>query len=114
MPLVQTEDVTRSVGIFWWVQAVGAAPTILADLVGLARAEPYREFLTYGGHYEFWSKISDLSRAELRRQALPDVARWSEHEEWPVRACCVSRAHVALRTEGGPQAFERPNGGADR
>lgn len=49
----------------------------------VSAAEPYGDFLTHGGHYEFWSALAGLNAAELRRQGWPDVARWSEYEEWP-------------------------------
>jgi len=71
------------VGIFWRIRTEAAGAILLVDSVPIASAESYGEFLTYGGHYEFWSEMANMSAAELRRRGLPDVAHWSEYEEWP-------------------------------
>jgi hypothetical protein len=74
---------TPEIGIFWRVQTAKATPVLLADSVPLDQAERYGDFLTHGGHYEFWSSMAELAASELRRRNLPDVAKWSEYEEWP-------------------------------
>lgn len=71
------------VGIFWHIVTAATGPTLLVDAVPVAEAEPYGDFLTYGGHYEFWSKLAEMGTAELRQRGLPDAAKWSEYEEWP-------------------------------
>jgi hypothetical protein len=71
------------VGIFWRVQTSGAAPTLLVDCVPVQKGEPYGDFLCYGGHYEFWTDMAGMTPSQLRQRHLPDVARWSEYEEWP-------------------------------
>ncbi|MCW3475931.1 hypothetical protein [Limobrevibacterium gyesilva] len=71
------------VGIFWRIGATGAAPELLVDCVPVAHAESYGDFLTHGGHYEFWCALSRLSASELRQRNVPDVVLWSEYEEWP-------------------------------
>ncbi len=81
MPVGQC-DVAK-VGIFWRVQSAGAKPALLVDCVPVIEAERYGDFQTHGGHYEFWCMLASLSVLQIRRQDLPDVAKWSEYEEWP-------------------------------
>jgi hypothetical protein len=71
------------IGIFWRIRTSDAQPMLLADCVPVDGAEPYGDFLTHGGHYEFWSKLADMSGPQLRHDGFPDVAKWSEYEEWP-------------------------------
>ena len=52
-------ETAPQIGIFWRVHASGAAPVLLVDCVPAAVAEPYGDFLTHGGHYEFWTKARD-------------------------------------------------------
>ena len=70
------------VGIFWFIQSGGSVASMIADRVPTVDGEPYGEFLTYGGHYEFWTKMASMNAEELRKRKLPDVAMWSEYEEW--------------------------------
>ncbi|MCO6415849.1 hypothetical protein JYK14_06625 [Siccirubricoccus sp. KC 17139] len=70
------------VGIFWIIRN-GSGLAIISDLVELNAAEPYGEFLTYGGHYDYWAALAALGAAELRRRGVPLAPLWSEYEEWP-------------------------------
>jgi hypothetical protein len=72
-----------AVGIFWGVAEVGRPFFLLADLVPLREAELYGDFLSHGGHYEYWEKLAALSVGELRRRGHPTAPVWSEYEEWP-------------------------------
>src|ERR1700722_18854283 len=74
---------TPQIGIFWSIQTSGTAPILLVDCVPISEAEPYGDFLTHGGHYEFWSKHATMGVSELRQRGFPEVAKWSEYEEWP-------------------------------
>jgi hypothetical protein len=78
-----TDQPVPHVGIFWRIVTATTGPTLLVDSVEMADAEPYGDFLTHGGHYDFWSKLAEMTAAELRQRGLPDVARWSEYDEWP-------------------------------
>ena len=71
------------IGIFWRIQTARAAPTLLVDCVPISEGEPYGDFLTHGGHYEFWSMLAAMSSPVLRQRGFPDVVKWSEYEEWP-------------------------------
>ncbi len=72
-----------AIGIFWVLIERGGPPQVLEDRVSVDRGEPYGEFLTYGGHYEYWERLSALGAPELRRRGLPAAVVWSEYEEWP-------------------------------
>ncbi len=72
-----------AIGIFWVLAERGKPPQVLADCVAVDRGETYGEFLTYGGHYEYWEGLSALGVPELRRRGLPTAVVWSEYEEWP-------------------------------
>jgi hypothetical protein len=77
------QPATPHVGIFWRVQTLAAAPPLLVDSVPVEQAETHGDFLIHGGHFEFWVATARLSAPELRKRNLPDVAKWSEYEEWP-------------------------------
>lgn len=72
-----------AIGIFWVLVERGAPPQVLADLVPMDEGERYDEFLTHGGHYEFWERLAGLGAPELRRRGFPTAVLWSEYEEWP-------------------------------
>lgn len=72
-----------AVGIFWVLVEQGESPQALADLVPVHQGERYDEFLTHGGHYEFWERLAGLGAPELRRRGFPTAVLWSEYEEWP-------------------------------
>ena len=72
-----------SIGIFWGIVGAGQQPALLVDLVPLAGGETYGEFLTHGGHYEYWTKLARMGASGLRRLGLPGAPLWSEYEEWP-------------------------------
>jgi hypothetical protein len=72
-----------NVGIFWRIQTSTTTPVLLVDFVPVESGEPYGDFLTHGGHYEFWSKTAKLSVPELRKRGIPKAVKWSEYEEWP-------------------------------
>jgi hypothetical protein len=74
---------TPSVGIFWLVLDTSRSPFLLVDLCPVGLGEPYGDFLTHGGHYDYWSKLAALGAGELRRRDLPTAPTWSEYEEWP-------------------------------
>ena len=80
-----TDKVTRvaSIGIFWFIKVEGRPSTLLADLCAVAAGETYGDFRSFGGHYEYWEKLTALGAGELRRRGLPVVPVWSEYEEWP-------------------------------
>ena len=77
------QPATPHVGIFWRIQTSTTTPAFLVDSVSIEQAETYGDFLTHGGHYEFWADMARLSALELRNRNLPDVAKWSEYQEWP-------------------------------
>jgi hypothetical protein len=77
------QPVAPHVGIFWRIQTSGMAAVLLVDSVPIEQAEAYGDFLDHGGHYEFWTAMARVSAQELRKRNLPDVAKWSEYEEWP-------------------------------
>ncbi|QDJ12111.1 hypothetical protein HVPorG_05037 (plasmid) [Roseomonas mucosa] len=81
-----------SIGIFWGIVGAGQQPALLVDLVPLAGGETYGEFLTHGGHYEYWTKLARMGASGLRRLGLPGAPLWSEYEEW-----------LSIGTELGPQ-----------
>lgn len=83
MEAIAIDASTPQVGIFWRIQTSMIAPMLVIDSVPVEQAEPYGDFLTHGGHYEFWSAVSRLAISELRKRHLPDVVKWSEYEEWP-------------------------------
>ena len=74
---------TPSIGIFWVITETGQKLQLLADLLRVDQGEPYGEFLTHGGHYEYWEQLAVLSPGELRRHGRPTAPAWSEYEEWP-------------------------------
>jgi hypothetical protein len=74
---------TPHVGIFWCIETSGTGPMLLVDSVPVEQAETYGDFQDHGGHYKFWTAMARLSAPELRKRNLPDVAKWSEYEEWP-------------------------------
>jgi hypothetical protein len=80
---VATLDETPQIGIFWRVQAANGDASLLVDCVSITKAEIYGEFLTYGAHYEYWSKLAVLDDDELRNNSIPTAVRWTEYEEWP-------------------------------
>ena len=80
--LPERED-TPHIGIFWRVQASDGDATLLVDCVPMAKGEPYGEFLNHGSHYDYWIKLASMSAGELSERIMPDVARWTEYEEWP-------------------------------
>ena len=51
---------------------------LLVIVLPVENAEPYGDFLTYGGHFKFWSAAARLSVFELRKRNLPDAVKWSE------------------------------------
>lgn len=73
---------TGHVGIFWRI-AMASGPHLLTDSVPVDQAEPYGEFQTHGGHYEFWCRLASLPATKRREAGIPDAVRWSEYEEWP-------------------------------
>lgn len=70
-----------SVGIFWMIGEQRV--TLLSRLCACGDAEPYGEFMTHGGHFEYWETLRALGGVELRRRGLPLAPLWSEYEEWP-------------------------------
>lgn len=77
------EAAASAVGIFWGIAEGGQLPTLLVNLTPLSAAEPYGDFLTHGGHHDYWQKLSTIGASELRRRGLPTAPVWSEYEEWP-------------------------------
>jgi hypothetical protein len=82
-PCSMDETATPSVGIFWGLAEAGRPPLLLVDLRPLDEAEPYGDFLTHGGHHEYWMALARLGAGELRRRGSPTAPTWSEYEEWP-------------------------------
>lgn len=58
-------------GIFWHIVTAATGPTLLADAVPTAEAEPYGDFLTHGGHYEFWTKLAEMGPANYASEVSP-------------------------------------------
>jgi len=71
------------VGIFWLIVERDLPPVLLVDRCLANDGEIYGDFLTFGGHYDYWEHLSTLGAAKLRRCGLPTAPAWSEYEEWP-------------------------------
>jgi hypothetical protein len=97
---VPAAPVESCVGIFWRIQMPGAAPSLLVDAVPIQRAEPYGEFLTHGGRYEFWMGIADLHAPRTPEprsagcRALVGVRRMAARTS---RASCADEPLCRLR-----------------
>jgi hypothetical protein len=77
------KDGTPQVGIFWRVRPPDADACLVVDCVPLKEAETYGDFLTYGSHYECWSKLEAMSPRDRQARLVPEAVRWTEYEEWP-------------------------------
>lgn len=77
------EPASPAVGIFWILSGPEHPHQIVADATPLHRARPYADFLTHGGHSEFWDQLAALGAPKLRRRSLPIAPIWSEYEGWP-------------------------------
>ncbi len=69
------------IGIFWRITPNGASPFLLADSVDLADGETYGNFLNHGAHSDYWDRLAAMTTEDSA--AIPDVARWTEYEDWP-------------------------------
>ncbi|MGA2137198.1 MAG: hypothetical protein ABSH50_33330 [Bryobacteraceae bacterium] len=70
-----TSPLGPKVGIFWFIQELGQAPTLLGSGVAIGNGELYGEFINYpGDHSRYWLEINSR---------LPQSFHQCGPKDWP-------------------------------